>query len=58
MKRINVQKLRERANMTRAELAQYLGGVSERTVQSWELGTRRPSKPVRQLLERLESGQQ
>jgi type I restriction enzyme M protein len=40
---------REDANLTRPELADRLG-VSWRTVQSWEIGVRRPKAPQRRAL--------
>lgn len=44
-----VRSVREKAKLSRAELAAYIG-VSKRTVEGWET-KRHPSKTARKLLE-------
>jgi len=43
-------KLRRRADLSQNAFARLLG-VTPKTLQSWEQGTRRPSRPARRLLQ-------
>jgi putative transcriptional regulator len=45
-----VASIRTRRNLSQAQFARLLA-VSPRTLQSWEQGTRRPSKPAMRLLQ-------
>lgn len=45
----NPRKIREQFNLTRPQFAALIG-VSERTVEGWEQGRRRPSGPALTLL--------
>ena len=47
-----VQGLREEANMTQTEFAEYLG-LSVRAVQSWEQGKRKPMTGMLDLIQRV-----
>jgi putative transcriptional regulator len=44
------RKIREELNLTRGQFATVLG-VSQRTLEGWEQGRRRPSGPARRLLQ-------
>ena len=49
-KKIDIQKIRLEKNLSRKEVADRLG-VSIRTVESWEYGTRDPSKQIIMLID-------
>ncbi len=47
---MNMKKEREKRNLSRIQVAEKIG-VSVRTVESWEIGVRNPSKQVQMLVE-------
>jgi putative transcriptional regulator len=48
-KPIDIKRIRKQVNASQAEFA-HLIGVSERTLQNWEQGRRKPRGPARALL--------
>jgi len=48
-KPVDIKKLRQRAGVSQSSLARMIG-VSKRTLQNWEQGTRRPRGPAQALL--------
>jgi len=48
-KPVDIKKIRHQVNSSQAEFAQMIG-VSERTLQNWEQGRRKPRGPARALL--------
>lgn len=50
---INVERIRKMLNLSQEEFANYFG-ISERTLQEWEQGRRKPRGPARTLLKIIE----
>ena len=48
-KPLDIKRIRQQVNASQAEFA-HLIGVSERTLQNWEQGRRKPRGPARALL--------
>ncbi len=49
-----IRKLRKEYNLTRKQLSNYLG-VTDRTIYFWKNDMRKPSKPLKILLSRIEN---
>ena len=54
---VDIKKIRNRAGMTQAVFADYLG-VSPKTVEAWELGRTHPTGPANRLLDILAQNKQ
>lgn len=52
-----IKSIRNKAGMTQAVFAKYLG-VSQKTVEAWELGRTHPTGPACRLLDILEQGKE
>jgi len=48
-KPVDIKKIRQRAGVSQSSLARMIG-VSKRTLQNWEQGTRKPRGPAQVLL--------
>ena len=53
--KVEIKAVRNKAGMTQAVFANYLG-VSKKTVEAWELGRTHPTGPANRLIEMLDSG--
>lgn len=53
----DIKSIRNKAGMTQAVFAKYLG-VSQKTVEAWELGRTHPTGPACRLLDILEQGKE
>ena len=53
----DIKKIRNRAGMTQAVFANYMG-VSPKTVEAWELGRTHPTGPAYRLLDILAAGKE
>ncbi len=54
---VDIKRIRNRAGMTQAVFADYLG-VSPKTVEAWELGRTHPTGPANRLLDILAQNKQ
>ena len=54
---VDIKKIRNRAGMTQAVFADYLG-VSPKTIEAWELGRTHPTGPANRLLDILAQNKQ
>ena len=54
---VDIKKIRNRAGMTQAVFADYLG-ASPKTVEAWELGRTHPTGPANRLLDILAQNKQ
>ena len=54
---VDIKKIRNRAGMTQAVFADYLG-VSPKTIEAWELGRTHPTGPAHRLLDILAQNKQ
>ena len=54
---VEIKKIRNRAGMTQAVFADYLG-VSPKTIEAWELGRTHPTGPANRLLDILAQNKQ
>ena len=52
---VEIKRIRNNAGMTQAVFASYLG-VSQKTVEAWELGRTHPTGPAYRLIGILEAG--
>ena len=53
----DIKSIRNKAGMTQAVFAKYLG-VSQKTVEAWELGRTHPTGPACRLLDILDQGKE
>ncbi len=54
---VDIKRIRNRAGMTQAVFADYLG-VSPKTVEAWELGRTHPTGPANRLIDILAQNKQ
>ncbi len=54
---VDIKRIRNRAGMTQAVFADYLG-VSPKTIEAWELGRTHPTGPANRLLDILAQNKQ